>query len=44
MWLDGMARASNLVEYRVPDMGIDMSRNKEGVFINGLTVGFDVNR
>jgi hypothetical protein len=43
-WIDGIARASSLVKYHLPDMGIDMLENREGVFVNGLTLGFDVNR
>jgi hypothetical protein len=51
MWMDGVARASSLINYRVGDavlgevpLGIDMSNNRQGVFVNGLTLGFDINR
>jgi hypothetical protein len=43
-WVDGIARASSVVDYTVPSMGIDLSGNREGVFVNGLTIGFTVNR
>ena len=42
--MDGIARGSSLVEYQVPAMGIDMDNNREGVFINGVTFGVDINR
>jgi hypothetical protein len=44
MWMDGVARASSLINYTVPAMGINMADNREGVLLNGLTLGFDVNR
>jgi hypothetical protein len=44
MWLDGIARASSMINYTVPAMGINMADNREGVLLNGLTLGFDVNR
>ena len=44
MWMDGIARASSMVDYTVPAMGIDMSDNRQSLFVNGLTLGFDVNR
>jgi hypothetical protein len=44
MWMNGIARGSSLVEYQVPAMGIDMNHNREDVFVQGLTLGFDVNR
>ena len=44
MWMDGIARASSLVLYEVPAMGIDMTDNRQSIFVNGLTLGFDVNR
>jgi hypothetical protein len=43
-WMDNIARANGLINYQVPAMGIDMSNNKQGLLINGLTIGFDVNR
>jgi hypothetical protein len=44
MWMDGIARASSVVEYSVPAMGINMADNHQSIFVNGLTLGFDVNR
>ena len=50
MYMDGMARASNMVEYQFPSdthptmMGINMDNNRQGVFINGVTFGVDINR
>ena len=44
MWVDNIARPNGMIEYAVPDMGIDTTRNKQSVFVNGVTVGFDINR
>lgn len=44
IYMDGIARGASVINYTMPAMGIDMTRNREGVFINGLTLGFDVNR
>ena len=44
MWFDGIARASNVVRYELPNMGIDASDNRQGLFIHGVTVGVDINR
>ena len=44
MWMDGIARASELVEYSLPAMGINMADHRESIFVNGLTLGFDINR
>ncbi|MBN1394653.1 MAG: BBP7 family outer membrane beta-barrel protein [Pirellulales bacterium] len=44
MWIDGVARASSVIDYTVPSMGINLAHNQEDVFLNGLTLGFDVNR
>ncbi len=43
-WMDGIARPAGMTHYAVPDMGIDTSANKQNVFVNGVTVGFDINR
>ena len=37
-------RASSVIDYTVPAMGIDMAGNRQNLFVNGLTLGFDVNR
>ena len=49
-WVDNVARANNIVTYQVgtsageEPMGIDPTGNRQSLFINGLTIGFDVNR
>jgi hypothetical protein len=43
-WMDNIVRANGIINYTVPAMGIDMSNNKQNLFVNGLTLGFDVNR
>lgn len=49
-WMDNIARANGLVNYSVYNetgpaaMGINMANNKQNVFVNGLTIGFDINR
>jgi len=44
VWINGVARANNVIDYTVPALGIDLANNREDLFINGLTIGFDVNR
>lgn len=44
LWMDGIARASNVIEYRVPDMGISKAHNTEDLFLNGVTAGVEFNR
>jgi hypothetical protein len=55
MWMDGIARGNNLINYRVGDetkgdgetpLGIDTSghKNRQSLFINGLTTGVEINR
>ncbi len=44
MYLDGIARASSMVDYTFPEMGILEHKNKEDVFLNGFTIGVEVNR
>jgi hypothetical protein len=43
-WVDGIARPNAMTEYAVPAMGIDVSKNRQSVLVNGLTIGFDINR
>jgi hypothetical protein len=43
-WMDGIARPSSMTEYAVPEMGIDTTRNRQNVFVNGVTLGFEINR
>jgi len=44
MWMDNLARASSTIDYTVPAFGVNLADNKEDIFMNGLTVGFSVNR
>ena len=44
MWVDGLARPSSLVRYRVPDMGIDMSKNFQDAVLTGVNIGVEINR
>ena len=42
--MDGIARPSGIINYQVPDMGINVANNRQNVFVNGLTLGIDINR
>jgi hypothetical protein len=33
-----------MVTYEVPNMGIDTTQNRQSVFVNGVSIGFDINR
>ncbi len=44
IWMDGIARASNMINYEVAAMGIADQFNRQEVFMHGLTFGIDVNR
>ena len=44
MWMDGIARASNIVNYSLPHMGILAGNNKQDVFVHGVTAGVEINR
>jgi len=44
MWMDGLARSPYMIDYTLPNMGIDMSNNQEDAFVHGLTFGIDINR
>jgi hypothetical protein len=44
MWLDGIARANNSVNYEVPAMGLLTADNRQSLFMHGLTLGVDINR
>jgi hypothetical protein len=47
-WMDNIARANGVIDYNIqnPVMGFDFSsgQNKQSVFMNGVTIGFDINR
>ncbi len=42
MFIDNISRASQMVEYRLPDWGIGQA-GQQDVFINGVNFGFDIN-
>ena len=46
IWVNGIARAADMVEYRVPDMGITtaLGGNRQDVFMHGLNLGIELNR
>jgi hypothetical protein len=44
IWMDGIARASNVIRYQVPSLGFEPTRNRQDVLMHGLTVGVDINR
>jgi hypothetical protein len=43
-YIGNVARATSVTFYQIPGLGIDTSQNKESLFFNGLTLGFDINR
>jgi len=43
MWVDAIARPSNMIVYEVPGMGINPAHNRQDVFVNGVNWGVDVN-
>ncbi len=43
-WADGIVRSPGVTDYSLPVMGIDMTRNRDDLFIHGLTFGVDLNR
>jgi len=44
LWIGNVARANAVVDYYVPTMGIDMTKNTQNLLMNGLTLGIDFNR
>jgi hypothetical protein len=44
IWMDGIARPSGMINYSLPTMGINTAVNSQNLLINGLTMGFDINR
>ncbi len=47
MWMDGIARGANMIDYSLTEtdtMPINEANNRQGVFVNGLTVGVELNR
>lgn len=43
-WMDGIARASNIIHYEIPHLGFDPTRNRQDLLMHGLNVGIDINR
>ncbi|MEN6450337.1 MAG: hypothetical protein ABFC96_07595, partial [Thermoguttaceae bacterium] len=48
-WMDNVARGSSVIDYTTANaqgrpMGINLADNKESIFLNGVTFGFDINR
>lgn len=44
LYADGIARASRMVNYTLPGMGINPDQNKDGIFMNGVNFGVIINR
>lgn len=44
MYLDGLARSTNVVDYSLPSMGILSNHNISTAFVNGFNIGVEVNR
>ncbi len=44
MYIDGAARASNMVDYVLPGFGINTANNRQNVFFNGINFGLEINR
>ena len=42
--MDGLARASRMINYTLPDIGIREDQNRDGMFINGVDFGLIINR
>jgi len=47
-WMNGIGRASNMIEYTVPDLqitkGIGFHGYRQDLFVQGLTLGIELNR
>ena len=44
LWMDNVARASNMILYEVPDMGLLPQNNSQDVLLHGWNLGVVVNR
>jgi hypothetical protein len=44
IYMDNIARASGMVDYRLPALGVVQSANKQDVIMQGLNLGIEVNR
>lgn len=43
-FVDGIMRSTNMIDYQLPAMQIFNERKVQGVFINGITLGMEINR
>lgn len=44
LYAGGIARASNMVVYQLPGLGINSANNDKGLFMNGINFGIVINR
>jgi hypothetical protein len=44
MYMDGVARASRVINYTLPEFGIREDQNRDGMFTNGFDMGLIINR
>lgn len=44
LWIDGIARAANSINYTMPSFEIDTSHNHENVWLAGANFGIEINR
>ena len=44
IWIDNVARASNMINYEVPDMGLRTLYNRQNAFAHGVSFTITVNR
>ncbi len=44
MYFNGLARASQSIDYRIPDMQISTAQNDQDLLIQGLAFGVEINR
>jgi len=44
IYMGGIARASNTIDYTLPNLGIRNGFSDQTLFAQGLTIGFEINR
>ena len=44
LWIAGIARSPNLVDYTLPKLGLLASENRQDMFVHGLNAGIQLNR
>lgn len=44
MWMNGIARSTSLVQYRLPVMGINVDDNRQDLMVHGVNLGIVINR